>query len=102
MFPVGKSGLIERESGDFEDHEQDPQHGDQLLNPRAKPQDLLLQLNHIHIEDVDRHDLGRRMRCASPERSSVGCRIGQRSSRPVSSGPAPEGGGHNASECGLW
>lgn len=56
MFPVGKSGLIERESGDFEDHEQDPQHGDQLLNPRAKPQDLLLQLEHVHIEDVDRHD----------------------------------------------
>ena len=59
VFPVGKSGLIERESGDFEDHEQDSQHGDQPLNPRAKSQDLLLQLEHVRIENVDRHDWGR-------------------------------------------
>ena len=58
MLPIGKPGLVEGESGDFEDYEQDPQHGDQLLNPRAKPQNLLLQLEHIRIEDVDRHDLG--------------------------------------------
>ena len=58
MLPVGKPGLVEGESGDFENYEQDPQHGDQLLNPRAKPQDLLLQLKRVRIEDVDRHDLG--------------------------------------------
>ena len=98
---VGKSGLVKRESRYLQDHEQDAEQGDQLLNPRPEPQDFPLQLNRVHVEGVDGHDLD--TRGGQPaERWNEGRHIGQLSSRPVSSGQAPEGGGHNDSECGLW
>jgi hypothetical protein len=57
---VGKSDLVERESRDLEDYEQDTEHGDQLLNPSPETQDFLLQLNRVHVERIDGHDLDAR------------------------------------------
>ncbi len=42
VVTVGKSGLSEGESRYLEDHEQDAQQGDQLLNPCPEAQDFLL------------------------------------------------------------
>jgi hypothetical protein len=58
MVTVKKSSMVKRESRYLENHEHESQQGDQLLNPSLEAQDFVVQLSRVHVEHLDRDDLG--------------------------------------------
>src|SRR5262249_49503841 len=58
VTPVWESRLLQRVARELQHRQQDAQESNEVLNPGAKLQDLLLQLKGIPTQDIDGNDVG--------------------------------------------